>query len=309
MNYIFIGGTNRGFSVLKALIGLNHLPDYVVILKEDEHEEVKYSGDISDFTKKHSIPYSIRKKLGKEDVDIIQEKKRDFAIICGWRTIIPYHLNNYFKLGMVAAHDSLLPRYRGFAPINWAIINGEKTVGVTLFLINDGVVDSGKIISQKKVSVDKDDFALDVFRKVTDATVSAFIELTKDYQNNNIKLKKQDEKKATYTCKRSPEDGKINWNDSAGNIYNFIRALAPPYPGAFCFFNNHKYIITKAQIGTLSSRNYVQYIPGRVILICDKGVEVMCNKGSIMIQEWQNEMTKVSENPNSVVKSITLTLE
>lgn len=308
MNFIFIGGTNRGFSVLKALIELNFLPDYVIILKEDEHEELKYSNNISDFVKQYSIPYSIKKKIGEKDILKIQEKQRDFAIVCGWRTIIPYYLTNYFKLGIVAAHDSLLPKYRGFAPINWAIINGEKTVGVTLFLINNGLVDSGDIISQKKVAVEKDDFALDVFKKITVATVSAFIEFIKNYKKKNITLKKQDDKKATYTCKRSPADGRINWNENSTNIYNFIRALAPPYPGAFCFFKGEKYIILKAKIGDFNTLKYVGNIPGRVIKINIDSIEVLCSEGSIKILNWINLDRNIIETPSLRVRSITETL-
>lgn len=309
MNYIFIGGTYRGLKLLRNLLKNGMPPDYMVILKEDDHELVKCSADLCNLAQQNGISFSVKKKLGKADIEIIKEKTRDFAIVCGWRTIIPLELGNYFKLGMIAAHDSLLPAYRGFAPINWAIINGETETGVTLFKITDGEVDSGPIYIQKKVKINKNEYAQIVYEKITQATILAFDELIQRYKKGTLKKREQNEKKATYTCKRSPDDGLINWKQSSGIVLNFIMALAPPYPGAFCYFNNIKYIITKARIGSNNDKVFIGNIPGRVIKIFGEGIEVLCLSGTIEILEWINTENMVEENPSSVVKSITVSLK
>ena len=138
MTYIFIGGTYRGYKLFSSLLKYNHIPDYAFILEEDNHEIIKSSLDLVKLADERQIPYSVKKKITKNDLEIFSAKLRDLVIICGWRTIIPIQINEHLKLGMVAAHDSLLPAYRGFAPINWCIINGEKQTGVTLFKIENG---------------------------------------------------------------------------------------------------------------------------------------------------------------------------
>ena len=151
MRYIFIGGTRRGFKVLEALLKLGKRPDYCFILKEDVHEQIIYSKKLSELAESNCIPYNIKKKIDNSDYAIFQKSIRDFVLVCGWRTLIDYKLSEYFKLGFLAAHDSLLPKYRGFAPINWSIINGETKTGVTLFKINESEADSGDIIAQNEV--------------------------------------------------------------------------------------------------------------------------------------------------------------
>jgi len=305
MNFIFIGGTYRGKKVIESLLKNDKIPDYIFILKEDDHETKKYSEDIKSIANTNNIPFKIKKKLSKEDENIFQEKKRDFAIICGWRTIINFDLNKYFKLGLLAAHDSLLPKYRGFAPINWAIINGESKTGVTLFQINNGEVDSGKIIDKEEINILHDENAVEVYEKITVATIKLINNFLKNYINSSYTLKEQNHENATYTCKRIPNDGLINWNKSSTEIYNLIRALSPPYPCAYTKYKKEKLFVRRAQIGDYNERNYIGRIVGRVINIDEFGVEILCGRGTIKLTEceFNNRIVK----PNEIIKSIKIT--
>lgn len=307
MKFIFIGGTYRGYKLLNSLVTQKYLPSQIFILKEDQHELLQYSSKIKEIADKFAIKSSLRKKLNKEDEELIISNKWDFAIVCGWRTIINPSINDSFKVGILAAHDSLLPAYRGFAPLNWAIINGEKKTGVTLFLINDGEVDSGEIVGQESVNIDFEDYAIDVFEKICDATNKVVLDFISNYLANNVKLIKQDENQATYTCKRTPDDGRINFNDSSEQVYNFIRALAHPYPGAFLQHENRTYHVRRAFIGPKNNHSFIGRIPGRVIQIDKDGVEVLCSKGTIKISEWEDKSTGTIENPSITIKSIKTT--
>jgi len=309
INFIFIGGTFRGFKLITELLAEGYKPTHVFILKEDPHEEMQYSDEIMKICELENIPWKKCKKLNDNDYSILQKGQWDFGIICGWRTIIKPEIASQFTAGLIAAHDSLLPQYRGFAPINWAIINGEKKVGVSLFQITDGEVDSGPIISQKVVEVDKDDYAIDVYKKITDATIYVFRKFIKDYKENRWSTKNQDENMASYTCKRTPHDGKIDWTRSSSSIYNLIRGLAFPYPGAYCNYEGNIYHIRKCSFGVNDSRNYVGRIPGRIISISEAGVEVLCGEGSILIEEWENKDLTIIENPNRNIKSISKTIQ
>jgi len=304
MRLSFIGGTYKGLQVLKAIIKEGHIPESIIILKEDEHEEMKYSPDIIDVACMYEIPYLCRKKLNQDDYNQLAILKLDFIFVCGWRTIIDFKVNSSLIFGMIAAHESILPKYRGFAPINWAILNGESYAGITLFKINNAEIDSGEIISQETVKIEPNDYAINVYKKITEKTVELCLRFIKDYKSNTVELIPQDESEATYTIKRTPEDGKINWNLSSERIYNLVRALAHPYPGAFCVYNMKTYHIRKAQIGENNHRKYVQTIPGRVIKSSSKGIEVSCGKGSILIIEWEDKECGVLMNPNSLIKSL-----
>ena len=308
MKYIFIGGTQRGFKVLETLLILGKIPDYCFILKEDNHEESIYSTKLSELAESNCIPYSIKKKIDKSDYSIFKELIRDFALVCGWRTLIDYKLAANFKLGFLAAHDSLLPKYRGFAPINWSVINGEKTTGVTLFKINESDADSGDILAQNKVEVLPNDYAIDVYEKIIIETVKLITNFVETFEHGIINFIKQNNSKATYTCKRLPEDGKICWSKSSTEVYNLIRGLAFPYPGAYVSFNNAKYRIRKAELGESNGKYFAGNIPGRIIKISDKGAEVLCRKGTILLTEWEHDEKNIIENPSKRIQSYSTTL-
>jgi methionyl-tRNA formyltransferase len=304
MKFIFIGGTYRGHELLKAILAIGHKPELLYILKEDDHEEVKYSSAINSLAAEHGLEAVITKKLGKADYEKIDAMAIDFAIVCGWRTILNTELTPNVKLGYIAAHDSLLPKYRGFAPVNWAIINGEKEAGVTLFLIEYDEVDSGRVISQKIVPINLEDYGWDVYEKVTIATIDLYLEFIELFRKGIVNLLSQDESEATYTCKRTPTDGRVDWQKTSLEVYNLIRALAPPYPGAYCFFKDQCYIIHSARLGPNNQKRFVGNIPGRVIGFNDKGIEVLCNKGSIIIELWRAVNSTTAICPSDTVKSI-----
>ena len=309
INFVFIGGTYRGCRLLTHLLESDRAPGLVYILKEDDHEVQKFSGQMEDLCKKNGIKYSLKRKIDKNDEKLIRGQEWDFCIVCGWRSMINPDLNKSFKIGMVAAHDSLLPAYRGFAPLNWTIINGEKETGVTLFQINEDMVDSGPVFLQKVVEIGDEDYAADVFEKITQATIDLFSEFFRNYETGQWKLTPQEETKATYTCKRIPEDGQINWNDSSVNVYNLIRGLAHPFPGAYCFYAGDIFRIRKAAPGIRNDLDYVGRIPGRVISITDEFIEVLCGSGSIRLMEWEQASSGQVGCPSVLIRSITATLK
>lgn len=303
--YVFIGGTKRGYELIKELIKDFGYPELAFVLKEDAHESTNYSSSIAELLEGNCI-YSVTKKLKVEDYEKLNGNRYYFAIVCGWRTVIDLDKMAYsFKYGLLAAHDSLLPKYRGFAPTNWAIINGETECGVSIFKINKGEVDSGDIYSQKKVKVEEHDDINTIMSQITLATIAGY----KDVFNNieNITPIVQNEEEASYTCKRRPSDGVINWRNSSLDIYNLMRSLYPPYPSSFTWFNGKKLFIHKAELGRFNKRNFIGRIPGKVIAISDAGIEVLCGEGSILITlvEYEDVILK----PKQLFKSITYTFD
>ena len=308
MKYIFIGGGRGGFELISSAISKNIFPAYSVICKEDDHENIKYSDKIVNLFKQNGIGYTVKKKLSETDHAIIRKIRPDIIFVYGWRTMIETELNSYCRYGIIAAHYSLLPKYRGFAPMQWAIINGDRNIGVTFFRIERGGVDSGSILIQKKLKLKKNEYANEVENKLIYVTVKTFLDLIRKKSLKQNSFISQDESKATYTCKRTPEDGKINWNSDSEKIYNLIRALAYPFTGAFCVHKGEKYVIRKAESGKMNKKSFTGRIAGRVIDIDEKGIEVLCGSGTIRLTEWQNSGTGNIEIPSVSVRSYSDTL-
>lgn len=179
-------------------------------------------------------------------------------------------------------HGSLLPRYRGRTPHVWAIINNEKYTGVTAHIIDENC-DTGPIVKQVKINILPEMTGaniLDSFNKLYPQMVKEVLE---DLINGNLKVTEQDITKATYFPKRSPEDGRINWEWQWERILNWVRAQADPYPGAFTFLNGKKVIIDKVQY-TEFGHNY--NLPnGQIIGFENKSPIVKVSNGALILRE------------------------
>jgi len=159
-------------------------------------------------------------------------------------------------------HGSLLPKYRGRTPHVWAIINGEQEVGITAHLMVKEC-DAGDIVLQERIKVEKDDTGATILEKYKSRYPILINELLERIQKRTIAFIEQDESLATFYGKRTPEDGEINWNWTCEKIFNWIRAQAHPYPGAFTFYNNKKFHIDKVEY--LRNSKYEKAANGTII--------------------------------------------
>lgn len=305
VNLFFIGGRSRGYLWVQSALKRGEKIVGAIVMKEDPHEVENFSEKISKLLLKESIPYFVAKNIKEAKyLNFIKRLSPSVIIVMGWRTIIPKQIIEIPPRGTVAVHESLLPKYRGFAPVNWSIINGEKQTGVTLFYIDKGT-DSGDIISQQKVSISPEDTGVQLYEKTSSASVQLLEKFLPKIKSGKAPRRKQVEAQATYTCKRIPSDGLINWESSTMSINNLIRSLSYPYPNAFSYLNGEKIFITKSKIP--KQKNYVGKIPGRVISI-DKtlGVEILTGDGTLLVQEISLDGKKPI-NPSEVLTSISFT--
>lgn len=284
LKILFIGGTPRGLELLKSLIAENKKVVYACIMKEDDHEIVKASHMIKQLCLKHGIPLEICKAVGNAQIKRILQSHPDVGFVCGWRTILPPGLTGKIPFGCITAHDSLLPKYRGFAPLNWAIINGEKRTGVTIFRIGDGKVDSGIIFGQKTVKIGACETAAEVYPRIISATIALYKEFIPALEKGKLRGRRQDESRATYTCKRTPQDGRIDWNMPAQKIFDLIRAISLPYPCAWTEYKGEKIRISEAALPRKHLR-YAGNIPGRIVEIREDGVLALCGQGQLIIKK------------------------
>ncbi|MBO5608330.1 MAG: methionyl-tRNA formyltransferase [Treponema sp.] len=195
--------------------------------------------------------------------------KPDIVLSINYLFLIENDLITYPKSYAINVHGSLLPKYRGRTPHVWAIINNEKETGITAHIITTEC-DKGNIIAQKVIPITKEDTGGSILEKYKESYPLLIDEVISKVQSGNVETKKQDESKATYYPKRTPDDGEIDWNWQKERIYNWVRAMAPPvYPGAFFFDGNKKVTVQKA-------------------VFSDVGFPEMCENGTI-IQHKENE--------------------
>jgi methionyl-tRNA formyltransferase len=175
-----------------------------------------------------------------------------------------------------------LPNYRGFAPLNWALINGEQNTGVTLFFLSEDI-DNGDIVEQEPVPITMEDDINSLNEKCTKAALRIFDNQLNLFQQGIIGRSPQDNSNASYTCSRSPEDGLINWGNTTMSIYNLIRAITYPFPCALTYFDGEILYILDAEIH--KTEYYVGRIPGKIISrIPGRGVVVLTGDGALLIK-------------------------
>ena len=298
--FLFLG-SRRGHAVLKKLIEAKADVAGILCLVEDPHED-QYHPLVGAIAKENNIPISFSSDVkSSEYAAILQKIKPDIAFAIGWRYLITKEAYSIPPKGTLIMHDSLLPTYRGFAPMNWAIINGEKQSGVTLFHIAEGV-DSGPIVDQLSTPIYIDDTAKTLDERIIKLYEEIIVKNLPALQSGKAKSTPQDESLATYTCKRTPEDGEINWQNSAEQIHNLIRALTHPFPGAYTTLRGNGIIIWGSEF-TTEQDHYVGNIPGRVLGKRDGKIEVLTGKGILRLTRLQY-IDEEEKDANDIATSV-----
>ncbi len=289
MKIVFIGIVNIGWHCLKAL--LESRANVVGIFTADRKEMVKkshmhadYFSEFEELALMYSVPlYKISDVSILLDTQRIRELKPDIIFSIGWPQIIKREILEIPQHGCVGIHPTLLPERRGGAPINWCLIDGLSKSGVTLFYFSAGV-DSGDIIAQREFEITLKDAAGTVMSKVTNIAV----ELIKEYypllEKGNAPRLPQEDAKATYTRRRRPEEGIIDWSRTSLSIYNWIRALTLPFPGAFTYNNGEKIIIWESEL-LKGYRPRFNAQPGEILDILEnKGTVIATGDSGILVK-------------------------
>ena len=200
--------------------------------------------------------------------------KPDFIFSFYYRMMLKPALLALAKRGAFNMHGSLLPQYRGRVPVNWAIIKGEQETGATLHEMVEKP-DAGRIVDQCAVPILPDDNALEVFNKVTVAAEIVLNRALPALLEGSAVMRSQDLASGSYYGGRKADDGVINWHESAQNIHNLVRAVAPPYPGATTTVNKQPIIITRTLMSpaklTHQNPGHLNVSETRVIALCGDG--------------------------------------
>lgn len=246
MRIVYVGAERVGLACLRKLIELKKDVVAVFTYTDDLEPAVADYTPLDEAAREASIPLiKIKNSKDPKTIGLIKSYQPDLILVISWSQIIPKEVINLAPKGCLGIHYSLLPERRGGAPLNWAIIDGLTRSGITLFFFDEGV-DSGDIVAQKEFEITETDTPRELLDKICVLAPRIVEENIDAVEKGTVKRIKQDEAKAIYTPRRKPEDGLIDWGKSSREIYNFIRALAPPYPCAFTYLGDKKLIIPKA---------------------------------------------------------------
>ncbi len=279
---------NIGYECLKALIQSNEEIVGVVTHEDDPDEEIWFQS-VAELARTNGLSvFTPDNPNTAEFINLLPGLNPELILSFYYRKLLSKEILSIPRLGGLNLHGSLLPKYRGRAPVNWVLVNGEKETGVTLHYMVERA-DAGDIVAQRTVPIDLDDTALSLYGKLTNAAVELLKETYPLLKESKAPRIPQDPRLASKFGGRGPQDGRINWESSALAAYNLIRAVTHPYPGAFTVLDGKKLYLWKAMLNSQSS-SAKKGIPGRVEAI-DKGrgVIISTGEGNLLVARMQYE--------------------
>lgn len=268
---------NVGVRCLKVLLARG-VDVALVVTHEDNPAETIWFESVAAVCQEHGIPFITPADPATDALyETVRAASPEFIFSFYYRHMLPPRLLQLAPRGAFNMHGSLLPKYRGRVPVNWAVLRGETETGATLHEMA-AKPDAGAIIAQTAVPILPDDTAYEVFGKLTVAAEQTLWRALPDLLAGRAPRLPNDLSQGSYFGGRKPEDGKIDWRQSAQTVYNLHRAVAPPYPGAWTTLGDTTYIIGKAR---LAAQSMPELPPG--LAVVDNGMLGVCGDGRALL--------------------------
>ena len=274
-----------GVGCIKALLDAGIQIELVVTHADDPHENIWF-GSVAALCQERGIPYV--QPEASDLLELLPQFKKiapDYIFSFYYRYMITSDILATAGIAALNMHGSLLPKYRGRAPVNWAILHGETETGASLHIM-EAKPDAGDIVGQVAVLIDPDEDATAVFAKVSNAAIEVMQAALPELLQGRVPRTRNVLVNGSYFGGRKPEDGRIHWNQSAKQVHDLIRAVAPPYPGAFTDWQGARMVIAKSKLNPLLPSSLdldqlgIQVVDNRVFGICG-------NHQAIEIMAWQ----------------------
>ena len=257
-----------------------------VFTHEDNPNENQWFSSVAELAKANDIAVYTPEKLKRSEwqARFMEALRPDLMLSFYYRNMIPSWLLEVPRLGAFNMHGSYLPKYRGRAPVNWAVLHGETSIGATLHVMVKQA-DAGDIVDQEAVPIGPNDPAIDVMKRVRNAAVTVLARQIVKLQEGRIEPTAQDESQVTYYGGRKPEDGRIDWHMPARDIYNLIRAVTKPYPGAFSneIFDGKRTIVWWAKVIDEIGEGIAE--PGTIV--SNQPLLIACGTGVLELVEFE----------------------
>jgi methionyl-tRNA formyltransferase len=249
-----------------------------VFTHEDDLGENQWFRSVSELAKRHSVPvWKIESLRDAAVLGAIRRLAPDLIFSFYYRSLIPGEILALARLGAFNMHGSLLPKYRGRAPVNWAVLHGESETGATLHYMVERA-DAGDIVDQERVEIGPEETAFEVMAKVTEAACVVLARRLEELKQGRAPRIPQNHALATKFGRRRPEDGRIDWARSADEIVNLVRAVTRPFPGAFAETEAGRLYVWRARAAQGSG-------PPGLVLRSDP-LTVAAKSGAVELLEW-----------------------
>ena len=280
LKIIFMGTPEFSVPTLKALIDQNYevLMIYAQPPKKSKRGQKVNISPIQSFSEKKNIPFRSPETLNNNEYEFIKNLSADLGVVVAYGKLIPINILEATKLGFLNIHASLLPKWRGAAPIQRSIMNGDKKTGISIMKIQEKL-DSGPIMASHELELNSNSTYGEVEKKLSDVGANLLIECLQTIEKGNSKFVEQLHSEATYAKKINKKEAKIDWNSNADKIVAHIHGLNPN-PGAWFEFQKERIKVWKAKKLLLNGR------PGTVL---NENLTVACQSNSIQILEIQRE--------------------
>ena len=280
LNIIFMGTPNFAVPILKSINNLNHniLEVYTQPPNKKNRGQKTQNSPIHDLSKKFNLPVRCPIAFDEEEINHIKKLNPDLVIVVAYGKILPVKLLNLDKVLFINVHASLLPRWRGAAPIQRAIMNLDKETGVSIMKIV-AELDAGPVLLQSKIKITKEINYLELSRQMSELGAKLILDTLKLIENKMTNFTEQNESEATYANKIEKSETRINWNDDAEKIIAKINAFCPN-PGSWFELNGNRIKIIKAK--EIISKG----IPGTIL---DENLTIACSKNAVRIIELKKE--------------------
>jgi methionyl-tRNA formyltransferase len=289
-----MGSKDLGLALLRQMCETVNDPDQLVcaICPDDSSDERTVQESFRTVSAAQRLPLEIVSTTSQTETALLKFRP-DLVIVSGWYQLIP--LEKFPEIRFFGFHASPLPRYRGNAPLVWQIIQGESSVGLSLFQFASGI-DSGDIVAQARLPLAQNETIADALVHVAACAIEQLRDHLPLMLTGKAILRRQDHTQATYCGTRVSEDGLINWTWPAKRVHNFVRAQTKPYPGAFTRLPDGQRVrIWRAEI---DPRAYIG-VPGGIAERGEDGIVVSCGEGAVRLL-----MADIDGNTSMPLRSI-----
>jgi methionyl-tRNA formyltransferase len=282
---LFMGSKRFGYKLITKLVKKFTNVEWILFHPNDLSDPRSAYAEFKQINGKNVNLKFIKNRY--EFNDEIKNIEFQFAIVCGWYWIIPSDILVPRDRPFYGIHHSDLPSYRGGAPLTWAIINGEKRIGSSLFRIKDGI-DDGEIIEKVYCDISDHDTISSVMSSLERAWLSKIESIFPKMVAGDVETMEQLAENISYCAQRHPSDGKIDWTKNARDVHNFVRAQSYPYPGAYTTVANEIVIID--EVAVFEHPYYA--IPGKIIRHSNNEVLIGCGEATAIV------LKKLRDNEN-----------
>lgn len=250
LRVVWIGFHEEGVEAFKATLekGVN-VAAFITLDDASFAKRSAGSRAYAQYCERYGVPCEPVRSIKDDDAyEIVRRYAPDLLVVLGWSEILPARILRVPRIGTVGTHASLLPHNRGSAPVNWALIHGETETGDTMMWLSEQV-DAGEIVDQVRFPITRYDTCKTLYDKVADANAQMLLRLIEKLERGERpSYPVENRTDEPILPRRRPKDGLIDWHQSGEAIYDFIRALTRPYPGAFTYLDGKKLLIWKASL-------------------------------------------------------------